>query len=176
MTDEDALTGGTQRSDTARDADLPRTDDPIRGAQEQDDSSKATAGVQLPGGAKAEVSTDGDQHSATVTVPFGEGAQKPVDTTPSPVNADAPPDPSACVGSDGQSYPNGWETFRDNVPFERCVNGVWVPVVPPAPPEHPGDYEPAADPTIAVASNDPSGWDPQDPSATGSSDPGEYSS
>jgi len=175
VTDDNTVSGGTQRSDTARDPDLPRTDDPNRAAQEQDDSTKATAGVPLPGGGKAEVSSDGDQHSATVTIPFGDGAQKPVDTTPSASNADAPPDPGACMGADGQSYPNGWEIFQDNVAIERCVNGVWVPVVPPAPPEQPGDYE-SPDPVTAVASNDPSGWDSQDPSAAGMSDPGDYTS
>jgi hypothetical protein len=175
MSDDNLVTGGTQRSDTAQDPDLARTDDPIRGAQERDDGSKATAGVRLPGGAKAEVSTDGDQHSGTLTIPFGGGAQKPVDTTPSPSNPDAPPDPGACAGADGRSYPNGWEIFRDNVAIERCVNGVWVPVVPPAPPEQPGDYESPADPTVAVASNDPSGWGSQDTSTGDSSDTGDYS-
>jgi hypothetical protein len=176
MTDDSSVTGGTQRSDTGRDPDLPRTDDPLRGAQEQDDSSKATAGVQLPGGTKVEASTDGDQHSATLTIPFGGEAPKPVDTSPSSVNPDAPPDPGACVGTDGQSYPNGWEIFRNNVAIERCVNGVWVPVVPPASPEQPGDYESPVNPTTGVASNDASAWDPQDPSTGGSSDSGDYSS
>lgn len=167
MTDDVGTTGGTQRAETARDPDLPRTDDTVKGAQEQDDGSKATAGVQLPGGAKAEVSTDGDQATGTVTIPFGGGPQRTVDTTPSPTIADPPVDPSACVGADGQTYPNGWEIFQDNVAIERCVNGIWVPVVPPAPPDQPGDYETPTDPTTAVAWNDP---------GDGSSDPGDYSS
>src|SRR5256885_10430 len=69
--DDYDTTGGTQRDDTARDPDLPRTDDPIRDAQQQDDSTKATAGVHLPGGTKLEGSTDGDQWSGTLTIPFG---------------------------------------------------------------------------------------------------------
>src|SRR4029079_2747712 len=102
------------RDDTARDPDLPRNDDPIKGAQEQDDSSKATAGVTWGGGTKLEASTDGDQWSGNLTVPFGGGATKPIDTTPSAVNPDAPPDAGSCVGDDGQTYPNGWVLFRDN--------------------------------------------------------------
>jgi len=176
MVDDSAVTGGTQRSDTARDPDLPRTDDPNRSAQEQDDSTKATAGVPLPGGAKAEVSTDGDQHSATVTIPFGEGAQKPLDTTPTPFNADAPADAGECMGSDGRPYPNGWVIFQDNVEIERCVNGVWVPAAPPAAAgPGPADYDPPADPSVAVASNDAWGSGTTDSPSDGWSDPGDAS-
>ena len=137
--DDFDVSGGTQRDDTARDPDLPRNDDPIRGAQEQDDSSKATGGVTLPGGAKLEGSTDGDQWSGTLTIPFGGGPAKPIDTTPSPVNPDAPADPGSCIGDDGQSYPNGWVQFRDNQPVATCMNGIWVPAAAADAPQ-PGDY------------------------------------
>jgi hypothetical protein len=118
--DDAGPSGGTELDSTARDPDLPRTDDPIRGAQEQDDSSKATAGVTWPGGTKLEGSTDGDQWSATLTVPFGGGGSKPVDTAPSATNPDAPADSGACTGDDGQSYPNGWVLFRTTRQWQRA--------------------------------------------------------
>ena len=138
--DDPNLSGGTQRDDAQRDPDLPRADDPIRGAQEQDDSTKATAGVTWGGGTKLEASSDGDQWSGTLTVPFGGGASKPVDTTPSAVNPDAPADPGSCTGDDGQSYPNGWVLFRDNQAVATCMNGIWVSAAAPADAAQPGDY------------------------------------
>ena len=162
------LSGGTQPSDTARDPDLGGPDDPIRDAQEQDDSTKATAGVTLPGGAKVEVSTDGDEHGATLTIPFGQGAQKVVDTTPSVVNPDAPPDAGACIGEDGQSYPDGWVIYKDNVAVSRCVRGFWMPAEPDAA-SQPGDYPMPADSTDAGAAVASDGW--PDPSTGSGSEP-----
>jgi hypothetical protein len=165
MVDDVTPTGGTQRSDTARDPDLPRTDDPVRQAQEQDDSTKATAGVKLPGGTKIEATSDGTQAGGQITIPLDPNPPKPPDTSPRTVNPDAPPDPGSCVGEDGGTYPNGWEIFKDNVAVSKCVNGQWMPVVPAAPPEQPGDY-PQPDPNVAVASSDPWGA-PADPSSGG---------
>jgi len=170
MPDDPTLTGGTQPGDTARDPNLPRpADDTVRGAQEQDDSTKATAGVQFPGGTKVEVSTDGDQSGVQVTIPFGSGSTKPVDTTPSVVNPDAPADTGSCVGEDGKTYPSGWVYIKDMVEIATCVNGFWIPKEPPAPPPDYNDL-PAGDPTTMVASNDPygsPGSDPYDGQGTG---------
>ncbi|MCI4353963.1 MAG: hypothetical protein L3K06_01185 [Thermoplasmata archaeon] len=166
MVDDATPSGGTQRPDTARDPDLPRTDDPNRQAQEQDDSTKATAGVKFPGGTKIEATSDGTQSGGQVTIPLDPNPPKPVDTTPSVVNPDAPPEAGSCVGEDGGTYPNGWVIFKDNVAVSTCVNGLWMPAAPP--PSQPGDY-PAPDPNVAVASNDPYG-SPRDPYAS-SGDP-----
>ncbi len=176
------VTWGTQRADSARDPNLPRTDDPVKGAQQQDDSTHATAGVQLPGGAKIEITSDGPsndlgtsppaagtapgstQLGGQVTIPFGSGATKRVDTSPTPYSPDpAAPDPNECVDDDGRSYPDGWVVFHDNVPVKTCRRGIWMPADPPAPAQSgPGDYQtPAADPTLIVAAADPAaspGW------------------
>ncbi|HYC07905.1 MAG TPA: hypothetical protein VEG29_08265 [Candidatus Binatia bacterium] len=167
-------TGGTQPGDTARDPNLNRpADDTVRGAQEQDDSTKATAGVKFPGGTKVEVTTDGTQSGGIqFTIPLDPSPSKPVDTTPSAVNPDAPAPAGECTGADGQTYPDGWTIFKDMVPISKCVNGTWVPVTPDpvAPPlemSPPGDY-PSPDPnaTTMVASNDPYGSSSSDPYAS----------
>ena len=146
MADDVDFSGGTQREGTAREPDLPRVDDSVRDAKEQDDSTKATAGVVLPGGTTLEAQSNADEWSGTVTIPFGGGASKPVDTTPSAVNPDAPADPGACVGADGQSYPNGWVLFENNQAVATCVNGFWMPSADAAPAAEPGDYPTPAEP------------------------------
>jgi hypothetical protein len=169
MPDDPTLTGGTQPGDTARDPNLPRpADDTVRGAQEQDDSTKATAGVKFPGGTKIEATSDGTQAGGQITIPLDPNPPKPVDTTPRAVNPDAPADSGECMGEDGRPYPNGWVLFKDNVAVATCTNGIWVPSAPPAPPPDYNDL-PAGDPNTMVAASDPSG-SPRDPYAS-SGDP-----
>ncbi len=104
-----------------------------------------------------------------MTIPLDPNPPKPVDTTPSAVNPDAPPDPGSCVGEDGGTYPNGWVIFKDNVAVvdlrEWHVDarrGAGLPA---------RDYNdlPAGDPNTMVASSDPYG-SPRDPYAS-SGDP-----
>jgi hypothetical protein len=125
-------TGGNQNSETVRDPKLPRTDDPVRQTEEQDDSTKATAGVKLPGGTKIEATSDGTQAGGQITIPLDPNPPKPPDTSPRTVNPDAPPDPGSCVGEDGGTYPNGWEIFKDNVAVSKCVNGQMTVIRSPA--------------------------------------------
>jgi len=186
VSDDVKVTSGTQRADAARDPSQPRTDDTVRNAQQQDDSTHATAGVQLPGGTKIEVTSDGPsndlgtsppaagtapgstQFGGQVTIPFGSGATKPVDTSPKAYNPDAPPDPNECVDDDGRTYPDGWVIFHDNQPVKTCMRGIWVAAEPAAPASPgPGDYQQAVDPTTAVSMADP--WAGQ--GSTGGADP-----
>jgi hypothetical protein len=171
MPDDPTLTGGTQPGDTARDPNLNRpADDTVRGAQEQDDSTKATAGVKFPGGTKIEVTTDGTQSGGIqFTIPLDPSPPKPVDTTPRAVNPDAPAPAGECTGDDGRTYPDGWVLIKDNVEIATCRSGIWVPIAPPMEMSPPGDY-PTPDPnaTTMVASNDPYGSSSGDPYASSS--------
>jgi hypothetical protein len=186
--------GGTQRPDAARDPDLPRRDDTVRDAQQQDDSTKATAGVTLPGGTKIEATSEGPssdqrrpgdappagapgtvQGGLQVTIPFGGGADKPVDTSPRAVNPDAPANPGDCIGDDGRPYPEGWVLMDGMKEVARCVAGMWVPIAQSEPPQ-PGDYQvpdTGSDQAVAVAQADPvdgsGGW--PDASGGGWTDP-----
>jgi hypothetical protein len=148
------FTGGTQPGDTARDPNQPGQDNPIKQAQEQDDSAKATAGVKSAGGTKLEVTGDDKQGSVQMTIPFdGSSSTKPVDTEPSVWHADAPRDSNSCVAENGQEYPDGWIIYKDNQPTLQCAQGIWMPSVPDASVPEPGDYPlPSSDPRIADAS------------------------
>jgi hypothetical protein len=186
--------GGSQPDDYDQDPDNPKQNPPWQQSDDEDDASKARAGVKLPdgttiqgywdGGTSADGTvypdgkTDGGvQGGVIVTIPFGgdsgshgnSGSDSGGHAAPEVTYAPEYHPSGYCISDSGDQYRSGeTATFGDGHRY-WCSQGTWIPIPDPVD-EQPGDYStPSDDATSsdAYAASADDGSDPSDDSASG---------